>query len=60
MGYWVSIEPESFLEGMFIMEKYEFFYFPQCTHCSVKLHLLVYIVLDSSNLQFRRLECGLG
>jgi hypothetical protein len=28
MGYWVSSEQEHFLEGMFIMEKYEFFLFP--------------------------------
>jgi len=27
MGYWVSSKPEHFLEGMFIMEKYEFFLF---------------------------------
>jgi hypothetical protein len=26
MGYWVSSEQEHFLEGMFIMEKYEFFF----------------------------------
>jgi len=27
MGYWVSLEPKHFLEGMFIMEKYEYFIF---------------------------------
>jgi len=52
MGYWVSLEPENFLEGMFITKNMNISYFPQCTHCSLKLHRLVYIVLDSSNLQF--------
>jgi hypothetical protein len=28
MGYWVSSEPDRFLEGMFFMEKYEFLLFP--------------------------------
>jgi len=28
MGYWVPSEPEHFLEGIFVMEKYEYFLFP--------------------------------
>jgi hypothetical protein len=49
MGYWVSSEPEHFLEGMFFMDKYEFFLFPTvqfylqnfiCTALDVTLHLL--------------------
>jgi len=28
MGFWVSSEPGHFLEGMYVMEKYEFFLFP--------------------------------
>jgi len=50
----------AFLRRHVYYGKILFFYFLQGTHYSVKLHVLVYVMLDSSNLRFRRLECGLG
>ena len=60
MGYWVSLRMRTFLRRHVYYGKTEFYFFPQCTHCSVKLHQLVHIVLDSSELWFKRLERGLG